>query len=701
MNENVADITLSDSFESSSSWFKSFGELLETELRPYPGRLLLTLRIALACTFVMFCIVVFRIPGGVLGAYSPLLISRDSFRSTKRSASWIAAACTLGAIEVVLAAMLSAGSPFLHLVWVWTSLLAVFYLVAVLRVYEASLALGLFITNTISVWDQPASADLRLRQTLFMLLAILIGCGISVLIELLFIRTHSRDAVVTGIQERLQLVRQTLEQISSDEGVQPRLVRDLRRYSARGTASLRNFISHGNRTFEEEQRLSSAIAFTGRLVDLSRTVVTTNSSRSPGDEAFCSALICQIDNLTQHLADSEPLDWVELNTILPASNPLLVEIERTLELLTDCFTQTVWEANVATAQHTLMERSAGHFFHPGSLRNTGTFKFAIRGALSAVLCYMLYMSLGWTGLNASIATCILTALPETGAARHKQLLRFSGVVLGACVIGFAVQIVILPQIDSIFSYMLLFSAVVLLGVWIATSGPRISYCGVQAVLAFELVNLGKFSLNSSLIPARDTILGIALGILAMWLIFDQLWATSSIESIREMLRDTIHQVADLSGIDSAEPATREENLERHTRTIFESFEKIWSMMDVSAFEAFPKKQADKIVLERARVYLPQLRALLLLKTGLIHHEIVSDKPSSTKALQAHDRCKWALYNLAHTVSENEGALRESFSKPEYAGHVDLCDGYGQGTVDLTESRLIVGLNALIDQIEAA
>lgn len=701
MNQNVADITPSNGFESPSSWFESFGELLETELRPYPGRLLLTLRITLACTFVMFCIIVFRIPGGVLGAYSPLLISRESFRSTKRSASWIAAACTLGTIEVVLAAMLSAGSPFLHLVWVWASLVAVFYLVAVLRVYEAALALGLFITNTIGVWDQPTAADLRLRQTLFMLLAILIGCGISVLIEFLFMRTHSRDAVVTGIQERLQLARQTLEQISSDEEVQPKLIGDLRRYSARGTASLRNFISHGNRTFEEEQRLSSAIALTGRLVDLSRSVASTKFSRSSGDEALCTILINWIGNLMRQLAHSEPSDWLELDTTLPTRNPLLVEMGRTLELLTDCFTQTVWEGAVAPAQHTLVERSAERFFHPESLRSTGTFKFAIRGALSAILCYMLYMSLGWTGLNASVATCVLTALPETGAARHKQLLRFSGVVLGACVIGFAAQIVILPQIDSIFSYMLLFSAVVLLGVWIATSGPRISYCGVQAVLAFELVNLGKFSLNSSLIPARDTILGIALGILAMWLVFDQLWATSSIESIRETLRDTILQVAELAGIDSVEPATRERDLEKRTRTIFDHFEKIWSMIDVSVFEAFPKKQAEKVLLEQARGYLPQLRALLLLKTGLIHHEIVSGVHSSARAVQAHDRCKWTLYKLAYAVGGSERILAEPFSEPETINLTDVRNGYLEDTVDLTEGRLIAGLNAVMDHIEAA
>jgi multidrug resistance protein MdtO len=49
-----------------------------------------------------------------------------------------------------------------------------------------------------------------------------------------------------------------------------------------------------------------------------------------------------------------------------------------------------------------------------ALRNTEHFKFAVRGTLSAFLCYLFYMSTGWMGLGASILTCTLTALAVNG-----------------------------------------------------------------------------------------------------------------------------------------------------------------------------------------------------------------------------------------------------------------------------------------------
>ncbi len=61
----------------------------------------------------------------------------------------------------------------------------------------------------------------------------------------------------------------------------------------------------------------------------------------------------------------------------------------------------------------------------------------------------------------------------------------------------------------------------------ATSGPRIAFAGFQIVLAYNLVNLNRFTINTSLVPSRDALLGILLGVVAMWLVFDHLWAENS------------------------------------------------------------------------------------------------------------------------------------------------------------------------------
>jgi multidrug resistance protein MdtO len=162
-----------------------------------------------------------------------------------------------------------------------------------------------------------------------------------------------------------------------------------------------------------------------------------------------------------------------------------------------------------------------------------------------MVCYLFYMSVGWMFLAGSVTTCILTALTSTGATRHKQLLRFAGFFFGACILGFGAQTLILPQIDSLAEFTLLFAFVIAIGAWAATSGPRLAYLGFQIVLAYDLTNLNRFTLNTSLVPARDAILGIILGVIAMWLFFDHLWSRSTTETMRAILLTTIRDVARL------------------------------------------------------------------------------------------------------------------------------------------------------------
>jgi multidrug resistance protein MdtO len=680
------------------SWLESLWALIQSEMSSYPGRPLLVLRIVLACTAVMFAIIVFRIPGGVLGAYYPLLVSRDNLRSTRRSALWITATCTAGAVEVVLGAMLFAGSPFLHLIWVWGTLFLAFYLISSLKVYEAALALGLFFTNTITIWDQPVSADLRLRQTLFTLMVIFIGCGASVVIEYLLARTHAPDAVLGGIQERLELTGNVLRGYVEDRPDWDRQLHLVRRYSTLGTATLRGFIAEAGYNFEQQQRFSTALSLSGRLIDLTASLMETTEVPTAADRELCAAVSRNLLLLSTNLLHQQIPDWIDLDDRFETHAPVLVEIERTVELLAESLSQLMWSSPAEAPVRAPSKSSLGIFVSAAPKTHV---RFAIRGALSAIVCYMFYMSVGWTALSASVATCILTALPITGASRHKQLLRFAGIVLGACALGFTAQMLILPQIDSILSYTLLFAAVTFIGAWIGTSSPRIAYAGVQIVLAYELVNLNRFSINPSLVPARDTVMGIALGIGAMWLIFDHLWATSSVESLRPMLSSTIRQIANLSA--TAQPV----QVEKQTGEIMRRFEKLRALIEASFFEAFPKAPPDEQLLTRAKDYLPQLRAALLIRTGLIHHRGSSSSQCQPDLIvQVQQRSSLLLEEIAQQVESNsfpsfqplDPADRSLLNRLKMGAELAR---QGEVDCDLTELRLCSSLLNVVHHLHGS
>src|SRR6202008_2348143 len=112
------------------------------------------------------------------------------------------------------------------------------------------------------------------------------------------------------------------------------------------------------------------------------------------------------------------------------------------------------------------------------------------------------------------------------------MLRISGGIIGV-VLGISSQIFILPHLDSITGFTLLFLAVTIPATWIATSGPRLSYCGVQILIAFYLINLSEFRVQTSLEPGRDRVIGIFLGLLMMWLVFDQLWGVPAVVQMKK------------------------------------------------------------------------------------------------------------------------------------------------------------------------
>ena len=182
---------------------------------------------------------------------------------------------------------------------------------------------------------------------------------------------------------------------------------------------------------------------------------------------------------------------------------------------------------------------------------------------------------------------------------------------------------LLPHLDNIAQYALLFASIVWIGSWVATSGPRIAFSGFQIVLAYNFVNLNRFTLNTSLVPARDVVLGIVLGFVAMWLVFDHLWAQTSSASVRSLLLETLRNVANFKPVPAESSREANQRLTADSSTINRDLDKLRDLADLYAFESFPKKPHESLVNRSIRTLLPELRAFLLVKTGLLQHRTLA------------------------------------------------------------------------------
>ena len=174
--------------------------------------------------------------------------------------------------------------------------------------------------------------------------------------------------------------------------------------------------------------------------------------------------------------------------------------------------------------------------------------------------------------------------------------------------------------------------------------------GFQIVLSYSLVNLNKFTINTSLVPARDAVLGIVLGIVAMWLVFDHLWAQTSGESVRSLLLGTLRSVANFKAV-SAEPS-QEANLRltAESSRINRDFDKLRDLADMYAFESFPKRPRESLVNRSIRTLLPELRAFLLVKTGLAQHRsLAAEVMEDTLIQEVEENASSVLRGLADAL----------------------------------------------------
>jgi multidrug resistance protein MdtO len=634
-------------------------EMLRAELAWYPGRTALVGRIVLACTSVMLLAFIFRIPGAALGAGFPILISRESPKAARKSAFNIGLACSIATAAVILGGVLTSGSPFLHVIWVISILFVAFLAISSLNFINPSLTASVTIAVAIQVWDLPVRTEVRVERTLYTLLAILIACAITALIESLFAKKQSPDAILDGINHRLGLIETLLSQAQAEEFPPSALTIQLSRSAAKGVDDLSELLAHSHYEPGFRDLLATVIALTRQLVELGSNLAESARILSIDDQERCLAIARNLSAVRYCLLCKSLTNWIDLPLANRTVNPILVEIERTVDLIAQSFSdENLPIQRLLPAADPKM--SIGVFV-VDALRNKEHFKFAVRGTLSGLLCYVFYMSTGWMGLGASIITCTLTARRFTGASRHRQSLRFAGFIFGAGVIGLGTEVLILPQLDSLLQYAILFASVVAVGSWIATSGPRIAYAGFQIVLAYNLVNLNKFTINTSLVPSRDALLGIMLGVVAMWLVFDHLWAESSSSSVRSLLLSTLRDLADFKAVVAETALEANQQLAATSSRINRDFDKLRDLADMYAFESFPKKPNENLVNRSIRTLSPELRAFLFVKTGLLQHRNLTAKEPDALVREVEEQASGVLRSLANAIEGEEAEQLSSWN----------------------------------------
>jgi multidrug resistance protein MdtO len=628
---------------SSLSWL---GEFLKHELSPYQGRTALVARMVIAATLVMVICMVFRIPYAFQASIYALIVSRESSQATFKSAASILALTGIGGAYLLASAWFVISIPTLHLLWVIASFFLGFYAISTIKNFGASSTFAIMICIGVPLWDRHVSAETNVEDTLWLCLASAIGVVATVAVEILFSRAKPGEDIVAGVADRLAAVESLLVCFANNCSVDRLTQANVVRLAMVGTSMFRRILQRSAYAPSYAEQMGAVIALTGRLVDLAANL--TLPSELPEDDRE------QIRLLAENVASVRSALLVEgaphLNAVhvtqgnVPHVIPLMTEMEKTVQLMKEVLTGS--QSLRVFAPQASSGDQLPSFFVRDAFTNVKHIQFALKGCLTAGLCYIIYNGVDWPGISTAVTTCFLTALSTVGSSRQKQVLRISGALVGGFLIGMGSQVFILPYLDSIAGFTIFFVVVTAFASWFMTSSPRLSYFGVQIAVAFCLIHLNSFAIEPSLSIARDRVVGILFGLIMMWLVFDQLWGASAVSDMKRGFLSAVRLLAEFA----REPISRDYNVAAERsyslrEAINNNFDGVRASADGVLFEFGPSRRQDLAWRSRFRQWQPQLRLLFITEIALWKY-----------------RARLPGFELPHTVGAAQRAFDDELAR---------------------------------------
>jgi multidrug resistance protein MdtO len=612
---------LPGTIDQGGKWFWNF---LRAELSPYPGRARVVARMTISATIVMVLVMTFQIPGGFQAAIFTLLISRENPTETFFSGFRTAVAFLIGILYTLFTIRMLIADPLTHFLWIVGTLFLFFYLLRIVADYATAAALGFGVLGAISLWDDTTlNGNTRVENTLWLAGAVALGVVVTIVVEYVFRRAHPATDLTEGIEARMQTVEDVLRSAATGRPLESEQEKKLSLYSTVGTSRLSRLILRSEYSRHFKTQMVTAIALVRRLVDIAANFQISLSERAgaidSADRQRCERLADQVAEVGRSLTLRQlPTEIKQPLQEVPSQLPFLPTMETTLALIPHAFSGA--ESMDVLIPEPLDEEGSRHIFVADAFSNPDYVQFTLRGTLAAMVCYITYTALDWPGLGTSVLTCFITALSTIGSSRQKQVLRLSGAIIGGFIFGTGAQVFVLPYLDSIVGFIVLFAVVTAISAWISTASARLSYLGVQLALTFYLINLQEFTIQISLSIARDRVFGVLLGLASMGLFFDLLWVRNAVSEMQAVFAHNLELFAEL-----AEQLLEQDQIKAIKRIrqlrdqINNGFQAVTAQSDAVLLDFSPSREQKLQIRKDIRRWQPAMRTLLQVQIAAVQY----------------------------------------------------------------------------------
>jgi multidrug resistance protein MdtO len=643
-------------------------KFLRVELAPTPGRFRATARIVVgllvATAFVMTC----HTPYASFIFITIIIVSQANAGASLAKAMWRVLGTIAGA-AVGLVAYVS----FLDHPWLLVGLLgplAAFFIFLSQTTTTPYFGLLGGITAVLIMTISPHDAESGIHEGLWRFAMILLGSIIGAACQILLWPEDPEKLLYRSLKDRLATIENLLSAIRDGRKTDPAKLDALiltglsRQLDLLDNAEVRH-PSLRTRHSEQlgliagiEKLLTGAVAF-------ARTAETHSSNSAPLRERL-SAVITNCQRLQRALEargiaeapdglDKLPSDAEVVATGGAALLPGLLDLEGaiyTLPGMTGYVERRRAREYVSTALPNFDSPGRLAFFTPAfSLRNTDAMAFSIQTGIAATLCYVVYQGLAWPGLSTSVWTALLVSQSTLGASVQKAILRVAGACIGG-LLGLGTILCVMPNIDNLGPLLLVVTVCAGLAAWVAAGSARTSYVGVQMGLAFALCVLNEPYPTTNLVPPRDRVIGVLLGV-GVWAFVNGLMGSVHARTaMRRSVAATLRSLAGLARVGlRGEPALAALAPAMGWRWgVYQNLTTTLRLHDEAKFEWVSDPEEAEAERDLVARVVSDAEAVFLALLALVHHRLSGHLVSSPPPI--HE----PLQDLAHAIISRLEAL---------------------------------------------
>jgi multidrug resistance protein MdtO len=487
-------------------------------LAPKPGRFELASRLALICALTVLVAEIYQTPEPALTAYVAFFLNRDNRTMSLILDVVFIALITLVIGFIVLVAIVVINDPMWRVISMAAISFGVLFLASASKLQPVASVIALIVGYGLDELGTIQIGEQGTRELLYVWLFVGIPAGVSIIVNFLLAPSPRRLAE-RAIALRLDLSAAMLQM--PDE----RIRREFRESLREGVVEIQEWLGLADR---EKTSPPGDIAALQQAAESTVTIVAAidvidhkPETRLPRPlREYLARTFHEMAAILKSGGYPIGIAWQAPDIDRPPA-PLGADVLAAIKEAITHFT----EAPNSPAPIDEKPKGSSGFFSADAFSNPDHVQYALKTTAAAMFCYLLYSLLDWPGIHTCFITVYIVSLGTTAETVEKFTLRILGTLVGAAA-GYGAIVFLIPSLTTIADLM----AVVFLGAlasgYVAAGSPRISYAGFQMAFAFFLCVVQGPAPAFDLTIARDRVIGILIGNLAVYLVFTNLWPIS-------------------------------------------------------------------------------------------------------------------------------------------------------------------------------